>query len=149
MVARTAPNPTALVSTSFDPEVPAPTAADFIDRIVALRPLLRRLAGVLKRSTEPELLFLSHRLHAADSRRAKSSKRCCGLNNLGRSVQLPNLMPSPLTKQSPSLTRRPRRRNTRSRGNWIAANTSADERKSRKSDRHENPDVRKPGVAKV
>ena len=47
MVAKTAPNSTALVSTSFDPEIPAPTAADFIDRIVALRPALRRQAAYL------------------------------------------------------------------------------------------------------
>jgi RNA polymerase sigma-70 factor (ECF subfamily) len=47
MVAKTAPNSTALVSISFDPEVPAPTAADFIDRIVALRPVLRRQAAYL------------------------------------------------------------------------------------------------------
>ena len=52
MVARTSPKSTALVSTdlistSCDPEVPAPTAADFIDRIVALRPVLRRQAAYL------------------------------------------------------------------------------------------------------
>jgi RNA polymerase sigma-70 factor (ECF subfamily) len=47
MVAKTAPNSTALVAISFDPEVPAPTAADFIDRIVALRPVLRRQAAYL------------------------------------------------------------------------------------------------------
>ncbi|MBN9015072.1 MAG: sigma-70 family RNA polymerase sigma factor [Rhizobiales bacterium] len=52
MVARTTPKSTALVSTdlvstSCDPEVPAPTAADFIDRIVALRPVLRRQAAYL------------------------------------------------------------------------------------------------------
>jgi RNA polymerase sigma-70 factor (ECF subfamily) len=52
MVARTTPKSTALVSTdlvstSCDPEVPAPIAADFIDRIVALRPVLRRQAAYL------------------------------------------------------------------------------------------------------
>jgi RNA polymerase sigma-70 factor (ECF subfamily) len=47
MVASTTPKSTALVSTSLDPEVPAPIAADFIDRIVALRPVLRRQAAYL------------------------------------------------------------------------------------------------------
>jgi RNA polymerase sigma-70 factor (ECF subfamily) len=47
MVASTTPKSTALVSTSLDPEVSAPIATDFIDRIVALRPVLRRQAAYL------------------------------------------------------------------------------------------------------
>lgn len=47
MVARIAHVSTAPVSTSLDPEAPAPTGADFIDRMVALRPALRRQAAFL------------------------------------------------------------------------------------------------------
>lgn len=47
MVARTALDSTTSVPTSLDLEVPAPTAADFIDRIIALRPALRRQAAYL------------------------------------------------------------------------------------------------------
>jgi len=52
MVARTAPVSTALVSTAHvstghDPSAPALTVPDFIDRIVALRPALRRQAAYL------------------------------------------------------------------------------------------------------
>lgn len=49
MVARTARDSTALVSTSLDPNAPDLTAPDFIDRIVAFRPALCRQAELLLR----------------------------------------------------------------------------------------------------
>jgi RNA polymerase sigma-70 factor (ECF subfamily) len=47
MVAKTARVSTAGVSTGIGPRAPAPTAPDFINRIVALRPALRRQAAYL------------------------------------------------------------------------------------------------------
>lgn len=47
MLARTTLDSTASVPTNPDSEVPAPMAADFIDRIVTLRPALRRQAAYL------------------------------------------------------------------------------------------------------
>ncbi|MGB3506806.1 MAG: sigma-70 family RNA polymerase sigma factor [Xanthobacteraceae bacterium] len=53
MVAKTARVSTANVSTSLDPVAPAPSTPDFVERIVALRPALRRQAAhLIGRRTE-------------------------------------------------------------------------------------------------